>query len=128
MDRFIRCFIILALIFSVVGCTSKEEKAKEVASSLLDAYTSHDYDAASEVCSQQLGEVLQQAKRDFEALEEDYKEILRKEANSLQAEIGSAYVIGESDTVVVCYNLIKNGCDTAKCHLKVVEDKVIAFN
>lgn len=128
MDRIFKIFLLLVFSALIVGCTSKEDKAKDVATCLLNAYTSHDYETASQMCTPELQEMFAKAQEEFQALPDDLKEILKQESATLETMIESAYVVGESDTVVVSYNLIKNGCDTAKCHLQVVKDKVISLN
>lgn len=128
MDRIFKIFMLLAFSALIVGCTSKEDKAKDVATGLLNAYTSHDYETASQMCTPELQEMFAKAQEEFQALPDDLKEILKQESATLETMIESAYVVGESDTVVVSYNLIKNGCDTAKCYLQVVKDKVISLN
>lgn len=128
MNSFFKFFMVVALSAFVMSCTSKEDKAKEVASGFLDAYTSHNYKGALQMCSPQLQEIFVKIEEDFENLPDDYKEILEREVKNLVSEIESASALGKNgDTVLVCYRLI-NGCDTAKCYLKVVEDKVIALN
>lgn len=128
MNRIFKIFMLFVISALVVGCASKEDKAKEVATGLLNAYTSHDYETASQMCSPELQEMFAKAQEEFQALPDDFREILERESATLEAQIEGAYVVGESDTVVVSYNLIKNGCDTAKCHLQVVKEKVISLN
>ncbi|MBQ5593575.1 MAG: hypothetical protein IIU76_03220 [Bacteroidales bacterium] len=128
MDKVLKFFIVIAVSVFVAGCTSKEDKAKEVASQMLDAYINHNYQAAGAMCSEQLREVFVKAHKDFEEMSNEHRDILKKETSSVEVAIESACRIGESDTVAVHYNLIKNSSDTAKCCLFVFEDKVIQLH
>lgn len=131
-----RLFILLAVCI-LAGCTDKTKQAQECAQGFLDAFLANDFSNASAFCSEDFSADFKKAIDDFENLDDSVKMMLQQQCSMLKAKVNSVQRVNESDTFVVCYNIVKSVVDSVGNQteeelivsgLKVVDEKVVSLN
>lgn len=98
--------LIFVLLFLMISCTSQEERAKERANAFLDAYLSIDYERATEFCVPELAGEIEEALRGMDSLDEKIREVILKQAKSIDVEIVAVDKSESNDSLFVKYTVI----------------------
>lgn len=120
----------------LAGCANKEEQAQMAAGAFLEAFIANDFQAATQMCSENFKEEFEKSVSDFENLPDQVKQMLKEQCSQVKYEIVSVARIEKSDTFVVNYNIARVQEDTssfqmqplASSTLKIVGGKVDRLN
>lgn len=131
-----KLFIVLAVCI-LSGCTNKTQQAQDCAQGFLDAFIANDFNGAAVFCSDDFNVDFNRAMEDFNKLEDSVKIMIQEQCSKLKANVNSVQRINESDTFIVCYNIVRSCADSTgagSCQelldskLVVVDGKVVSLN
>ena len=91
----------------LAGC-SNSPKPEESATAFLNAYLSADYATAAAMCTGELSAFLNESVKEFEALPDSVKSIIKRHTSYMTPHVDSIARTGSQDTLVVCYTIVKN--------------------
>ena len=91
----------------LTGC-NKGPKPEESATEFLNAYLSADYTTAAAMCTEKLSAFLNESVKEFEALPDSVKSIIKRHTSYLTPHVDSIAATGSRDTLVICYTIVKN--------------------
>ena len=130
-----KVFSILALCL-LAGCANKADQAQSCADKFLEAFLGNDFDAATQLCSEDFKPEFGKTISNFRNLNGQVRQMLQEQCAQLSYEITAVQRVNKSDTFIVGYNIQRVEQDTAAFRqqelvvstLRIVDGKVDALN
>lgn len=104
--------ILIAAVIAMValsGCTSRADKAAEMAGSFLTCFFNMDYDGASAFCTDEIASMLRDTLTTNEYPSEEIREKVAEASRNTEFKVLSSEVEEETGDIVVSYQVIPYG-------------------
>lgn len=107
------------------SCKSSGPDPENIAKEFLGAYLSTDFSKAASYCTDKLSGELKESIKEVDNLNEQLKKQITANAAEFVPQLGSIEKIGNGDTLIVNYSIIKNTPDsTSETNTNIITSKL----